>query len=141
MFQDASNTSSQHLGEHVIAKEVETALKTAIEKTRAEVSEFHVAPQVNPVSGLPYHEWFISFTKKPDDQETFASTIDLCMQEQNIYYRDLLEGHILRPAVITEVAEDAFIKYARPKGTLGGQFKLPRLANDRKVADQLAVLA
>ena len=124
-------------GEHVIAKEVETALKAAMENSGAAVSEFHVAPQVNPASGLPYHEWFISFTKKPADPTTFAETIDRSMQEQNIYYRDLLEGNILRPAVITEVADDAFISYARSQGTLGGQFKLPRLANDRKVADQL----
>lgn len=126
-------------GEHVIAKEVETALKLAMEKSGAEVSEFHVAPEVNPSSGLPYHEWFISFTKRPNDSVAFAETIDRSMQEQNIYYRDLLEGNILRPAVITEVAKDAFIRYARSQGRLGGQFKLPRLANDRKVADQLAV--
>ena len=124
-------------GEHVIAKEVETALNEALQTAGGEVSEFHVAPQVNPVSGLPYHEWFISFTKKPEDSQKFALAIDRSMQEQNIYYRDLLEGNILRPAVITEVAEDAFINYAKSQGTLGGQFKLPRLANDRKVADRL----
>lgn len=125
-------------GEHVIAKEVETALNVALEQSGAEVTEFHVAPQVNPESGLPYHEWFISFTKKPNDMAAFSIAIDRSMQEQNIYYKDLLDGHILRPAVITDLPKDAFVKYARSQGTLGGQFKLPRLANDRKVASQLS---
>jgi len=127
-------------GEHVIANEVETALKTALARHGGEVTEFHVAPQVNPKGGLPYHEWFISFTNRPQDLAAFANTIDCCMQEQNIYYRDLLEGKILQPAVITELTEDAFVSFARSQGKLGGQFKLPRLANDRKVADQLALL-
>jgi hypothetical protein len=124
-------------GEHVIAKEVETALNAALAGTGAEVIDFHVAPQVNPTEGLPYHEWFISFAKRPENLEEFAATIDREMQAQNIYYKDLIAGNILRPAVITELAEDAFINYARSQGKLGGQFKLPRLANDRKVADQL----
>jgi hypothetical protein len=124
-------------GEHVIAKEVETALHASLAAHGGEVIDFHVAPQVNPQDGLPYHEWFISFAKRPQNLQEFASTIDREMQEQNIYYKDLITGHILRPAVITEVAEDAFISYARSQGKLGGQFKLPRLANDRKVANQL----
>lgn len=124
-------------GEHVIAKEVETALNNAVTEHGGEVIDFHVAPQVNPTEGLPYHEWFISFAKRPENMAQFAATIDQELQGQNIYYKDLITGHILRPAVITEVAEDAFINYARSQGKLGGQFKLPRLANDRKVADQL----
>jgi hypothetical protein len=97
-------------GEHVIAKEVESTLKEASEGLGVEVVDFHVAPQVNPPEGgLPYHEWFISFAKRPDDMAAFAQRIDHAMQRQNIYYRDLIEGNILQPAVITEVAEDAFI--------------------------------
>lgn len=124
-------------GEHVIAKEVEAALNKALAENGGEVIDFHVAPQVNPKEGLPYHEWFISFAKRPKNVQQFAAIIDREMQEQNIYYKDLITGNILRPAVITEVAEYAFINYARSQGKLGGQFKLPRLANDRKVADQL----
>jgi hypothetical protein len=125
-------------GEHVIAKEVESAMKEACASSGAHVAEFHVAPQVNPpLGGLPYHEWFISFAKRPDDMAAFAQAIDRSMQEQNIYYRDLITGNVLRPSVVTEVAADAFITYARKQGRLGGQFKLPRLANDRKVADLL----
>lgn len=125
-------------GEHVIAKEVEAAMNQACAGNDIRVAEFHVAPQVNPPQGgLPYHEWFISFAKRPDDMSAFAEAIDRSMQLQNIYYRDLITGSVLRPAMITEVAEDAFINFARKQGRLGGQFKLPRLANDRKVADLL----
>ena len=124
-------------GEHVIAKEVEAALNSAVSFHGGEVVDFHVAPQVNPTEGLPYHEWFISFAKKPENMDAFAASIDNELQEQNIYYKDLITGNILRTAMITEVAEDAFINYARSQGKLGGQFKLPRLANDRKVADKL----
>jgi len=125
-------------GEHVIAKEVEAALAHACAGTAVKVTEFHVAPQVNPPQGgLPYHEWFISFSTRPADMDAFARIMDDAMQHQNIYYRDLITGSVLRPLVITELPEDAFITYARSQGKLGGQFKLPRLANDRSVADML----
>ena len=124
-------------GEHVIAKEVETALNASLSVHGGEVIDFHVAPQVNPTDGLPYHEWFISFAKRPENMEAFADKIDHEMQAQNIYYKDLISGNILRQAVVTAVNKNAFIEYARSQGKLGGQFKLPRLANDRKVADRL----
>jgi len=125
-------------GEHVIAKEVESALEQACAGRDIEVIEFHVAPQVNPPKGgLPYHEWFISFANPPRDLEAFALLIDNAMQRQNIYYSDLITGKVLRPLVITSLAEDAFIQYAKSQGKLGGQFKPPRLANDRIVADAL----
>lgn len=125
-------------GEHVIATEVERALKDACEGTDVAVTEFHVAPQVNPPDGvLPYHEWLISFNRSPKDISVFAARIDESMQRQNIYYRDLITGGVLQPLKITPLPEDAFIAYMRSQGKLGGQFKPPRLANDRKVADGL----
>ena len=128
-------------GEHVIATEVERALKEACEGTDVAVTEFHVAPQVNPPdSGLPYHEWLVSFNRTPKDITAFATRIDESMQRQNIYYRDLITGGVLRPLRITTLPEDAFIAFMRSQGKLGGQFKPPRLANDRKVADGILSL-
>lgn len=124
-------------GEHVIAQEVEKALQNTLEKHSASVSEFHVAPQVNPQSGLPYHEWFIEFEQEPESLETFAQELDAQMQTQNVYYLDLIQGKILRPIVITKVMSGGFNEYMKSQGKLGGQFKLPRLANDRKIADNL----
>jgi len=128
-------------GEHVIGKEVEQALQRAMQGTGARVKEFTVAPEVNPKNDeLPYHEWFIEFEKAPEDMESFAERIDQEMQKQNSYYYDLLQGKILRRLVITRVAKNGFDQYMRAVGKLGGQNKLPRLSNDRKIADQLKTI-
>lgn len=124
-------------GEHVIGKEVEKALNDAISETDVSVSEFTVAPQVNPDEGLPYHEWFIEFEKEPDDFEAFAQKIDASMQQQNIYYFDLIEGKILRPLIIRRVQKGGFHEYMKSIGKFGGQNKIPRLSDNRKIADVL----
>ncbi|WP_117883818.1 GH3 auxin-responsive promoter family protein [Aureibaculum luteum] len=124
-------------GEHVIAKEVEHALKAATEGTGISVNEFTVAPQTNPDSGLPYHEWFIEFEKEPADMTDFISKIDREMQEQNSYYYDLIVGNILQTLKVTKIKKDGFQDYMKSIGKLGGQNKIPRLSNDRKIADKL----
>ncbi len=122
-------------GEHVIGKEVETALKEAMENTTISVNEFTVAPQINPQSGLPFHEWFIEFENEPENLEEFALKIDNAMRKQNVYYDDLIVGNILRTLIITKVGKNGFQDYMKSIGKLGGQNKLPRLSNDRKIAD------
>lgn len=124
-------------GEHVIGKEVEEAMQATCQKLEASAIEFTVAPQVNPTSGLPYHEWLISFGKTPGDLKSFAELLDAEMCAQNIYYKDLINGAILQPAVVTVLHEDAFRQYMKDQGKLGGQNKVPRLSNDRKIANQL----
>ena len=124
-------------GEHVIAKEVEHALLSALNETDISVSEFTVAPQIEPSNGLPYHEWFIEFETSPPDITAFASKIDAAMQLQNSYYRDLIQGKVLQPLVVTSVSKAGFQNYMKTIGKLGGQNKTPRLSNDRKIADAL----
>ena len=124
-------------GEHVIAKEVEHALLSALKTTEVSVSEFTVAPQIAPTEGLPYHEWFIEFENPPSDIEAFATQIDAAMQLQNSYYLDLIEGKVLRSLKITQVQKGGFQNYMKTIGKLGGQNKTPRLSNDRKIADVL----
>ena len=124
-------------GEHVIAKEVEHALLSALKTTEVSVSEFTVAPQIAPTEGLPYHEWFIEFENPPSDIEDLASQIDTAMQLQNSYYLDLIEGKVLRSLKITQVQKGGFQNYMKTIGKLGGQNKTPRLSNDRKIADVL----
>ena len=100
--------------------------------------EFTVAPQVNPLNGqLPHHEWLMEFDEAPKDMELFQKTLDTSMQRQNIYYRDLIEGNILQPLVIQSLEKDSFIRYMKSKGKLGGQNKVPRLSNDRILAEGL----
>jgi len=121
-------------GEHVIAKEVEQALKETVAGTAITVNEFTVAPQTNPENGLPYHEWFIEFETAPENMRAFESKMDAVMQQQNSYYFDLIEGNILKPLVVTKVKKDGFQQYMKSVGKLGGQNKVPRLSNDRKIA-------
>ena len=124
-------------GEHVIGEEVEKALKIGMQKQGGSIKEFHVSPQIKPSEGLPYHEWFIEFEEKPKDTIQFASEIDQALQEQNVYYKDLIAGKVLRPLVINELNKEAFMNAMKSKGKLGGQNKIPRLANDRQLAQEL----
>ena len=124
-------------GEHVIGKEVETAIKIASERTSSVIREFTVAPQIDPSSGLPYHEWFIDFDKRPDNVSKFSLHLDTEMRNQNLYYDDLISGNILKRLVVTEVIKDGFQKYMKEIGKLGGQNKVPRLSNDRSIVDKL----
>jgi hypothetical protein len=125
-------------GEHVIAEEVEYALLSEAKKEGIEITEFTVAPQVNPENGtLPYHEWFVEFAKAPIDAEAFRLKVDNALQKKNSYYFDLIDGKILQPLVLRSLEKDAFIDYMRSQGKLGGQNKVPRLSNDRKIADEL----
>jgi hypothetical protein len=126
-------------GEHVIGEEVEHSLMSVAKEEGVDVIEFTVAPQVAPSDGSsPYHEWFIEFGKEPKDLKAFALKVDKVLQQKNIYYFDLIEGNILQPLIIQSLKKDTFINYMRSQGKLGGQNKVPRLANDRKIADELS---
>ncbi|WP_188049284.1 GH3 auxin-responsive promoter family protein [Flavobacterium sp. GP15] len=124
-------------GEHVIGKEVESALQEAILGTTIRINEFTVAPQITPTTGLPYHEWFIEYENEPQDSVTFAQAIDNAMRKQNMYYDDLIVGKVLQKLVVTPVVKNGFQDYMKSIGKLGGQNKIPRLSNDRKIVDLL----
>lgn len=125
-------------GEHVIGEEVEKAMKAACTKfPETELVEFTVAPNVTPSSGLPLHEWYVEFASEPDDFTAFEKELDLQLRERNVYYDDLISGSILRPLKIIKLQKNAFINYMKSIGKLGGQNKVPRLANDRKIANEI----
>lgn len=125
-------------GEHVIGEEVEKALRYAMERhPEASVAEFSVAPQVSPAEGLPYHEWLIAFERQPANLTQFALDVDQKLCELNSYYDDLIRGNIIRTLQITALQPDAFQQYMKALGKLGGQNKVPRLSNDRALADQI----
>jgi len=128
-------------GEHVIGKEVEAALQEAMIGTDVSVNEFTVAPQITPATGLPYHEWFIEFENEPEDLLAFTDKIDAAMQKQNVYYYDLISGKVLQKLVISKVLKNGFQDYMKSVGKLGGQNKIPRLSNDRSIADLLKTIS
>ena len=125
-------------GEHVIGEEVDYALTYAASQHGINVTEFTVAPQVNPPEGgLPFHQWFIEFENLPENLTAFAADVDAALQQKNIYYKDLISGGILSPLVISTLKKNSFIQYMKSEGKLGGQNKVPRLSNSREIADKL----
>ena len=128
-------------GEHVIGEEVEYSLIKAANEKGIRVVEFTVAPMVTQDQGKSYHEWFVEFEEDPQDLAAFAAAVDQHMRAKNIYYDDLIRGNILKPLVITPLKKNAFIDYMRSQGKLGGQNKVPRLSNDRKIASELEKMA
>jgi len=127
-------------GEHVIGKEVEHAMQEATKSFNLNMTEFTVAPKLNPIKGLPYHEWFIEFGHTPNNIHEIEAFIDQSMQKQNSYYFDLIKGKVLQPLKIHVVNKGGFNDYMSTIGKLGGQNKIPRLSNDRKIADVLSNL-
>jgi hypothetical protein len=124
-------------GEHVIGEEVEYSILRAAEDERVHITEFTVAPFVSKNEGRSYHEWFIEFENKPEDISSFANKVEVNLRKKNVYYDDLISGNILSPLKITAVRKNGFIDYMKSIGKLGGQNKVPRLSNDRKIADDL----
>lgn len=124
-------------GEHVIAEEVEHALLHASKEFNIPILEFTVAPQIQTTGELPYHEWFVEFEEMPRDIDALARSVDNSLRQKNIYYDDLIRGGILQPLKITVLKRQAFQEYMKNEGKLGGQNKVPRLSNDRKIADAL----
>jgi hypothetical protein len=125
-------------GEHVIAEEVETSISETALSHGARIAEFTVAPFIAHSEGQSYHEWWIEFEKQPDDLSSFALELDNRMREKNVYYDDLIKGNILRKLQIRKIVKGGFVVYLKSEGKLGGQNKVPRLNNDRRVVTGLA---
>ncbi len=124
-------------GEHVIGEEVEFALMQAAKELNCSITEFTVAPFIEQGEGKSYHEWFIEFEQEPDKLQLFALKVDTFLRQKNVYYEDLIGGNILQQLQIRVIRKNGFIDYMKGIGKLGGQNKVPRLSNDRKLAQGL----
>src|ERR1700712_2753341 len=124
-------------GEHVIGEEVEYSLMKAAAEENVSITEFTVAPMIQQGSGKSFHEWFVEFENPPKSLNAFAEKVDNNLRKKNIYYDDLIAGNILKQLQIKQVQKNGFIEYMKSIGKLGGQNKVPRLSNDRKVVDEL----
>ena len=125
-------------GEHVIGEEVEASLLQAANEEHIHITEFTVAPRISTDAGKSFHEWFIEFENKPEDIAAFARKIDDNLRNRNVYYDDLIAGNILQQLKISPIQKNGFIDYMKSIGKLGGQNKVPRLSNDRTIADGLS---
>ncbi|MEO7263756.1 MAG: GH3 auxin-responsive promoter family protein [Ferruginibacter sp.] len=124
-------------GEHVIVEEVEAAMMYAASETGSSITEFTVAPMIAKQDGKSFHEWFVEFENTPANMQVFSKLIDDKLRERNVYYDDLISGNILDQLHVTPVRKNGFVDYMKSIGKLGGQNKVPRLSNDRKIADDL----
>ena len=136
-FQGRLQHFTSAFNEHIIQLEVERALEQARNQYGGVVTEFTVAPQIHPVEGAPYHEWFIEFEELPGDLARFRDKIDEVMQAGNHLYRELVAAKAMAPLKIALIKKGGIFAYMKKEGKLGGQFKLPRLKNDRSLADEL----
>ena len=123
-------------GEHVIAEEVEHSLLKAATEEGLRITEFTVAPLIEG-EGKSRHQWFVEFEKRPQSMTDFEKKVDENLRQKNIYYDDLLRGNILQKLEIIPIRKNGFIDYMKALGKLGGQNKVPRLSNDRKIADEI----
>lgn len=124
-------------GEHVIGEEVEHSLMSVAADSGVRITEFTVAPRIQVSGELPYHEWFVEFEQVPENMAAFAGEVDRQLRNKNIYYDDLLTGNILQTLKIRPIRKGGFIDYMKSIGKLGGQNKVPRLSNDRRIADEM----
>jgi len=124
-------------GEHVIGEEVESAMLSACAAMNVKLIEFTVAPYVSSNDAKSYHEWFIEFEHAPADLNAFALLIDDHLRKKNVYYDDLITGNILDRLKISAVQKNGFVDFMKSIGKLGGQNKVPRLSNDRIIAEGL----
>ena len=125
-------------GEHVIAEEVESSMMTVSKEMNLHITEFTVSPFISSDKGKSFHEWFIEFETAPDNLSEFAEKLDYQLRQKNVYYDDLISGNILKTLQITVIQKNGFIDYMKSIGKLGGQNKVPRLSNDRNIADGLS---
>ena len=125
-------------GEELMADNAEKALKIACEKTAAEVEEYTVAPIYFQSNTQAAHQWLIEFKQKPDDFGMFIDVLDIELKRLNSDYEaKRFEDVLLQKPVVQEIAAGTFLKWMASRGRLGGQFKVPRLSNNREIVEEI----
>ena len=109
----------------------------AAEEENVHITEFTVAPIINKAKANHTMNGLLNLKTSPAISDAFANKVDDNLRKKNIYYDDLISGNIFQPLKITAVKKNGFIDYMKSIGKLGGQNKVPRLSNDRKIADEL----
>ena len=125
-------------GEELIIDNAENALKTACRKTCAVISEYTAGPVFMSDTSKGAHEWLIEFEKEPDSMEYFSTLLDNALKSLNSDYEAKRYKSItLDPPAVRSVKKGLFYQWLKEKGKLGGQHKVPRLANNRQYLDEL----
>ncbi len=128
-------------GEEVIVDNAEKALQVACMRTGASILEYTAAPVYMGTNTKGGHQWLIEFSKMPDNLEHFAELLDTTLKTINSDYEaKRYKNMSLTFPDIVVAKPDVFYKWLKERGKLGGQHKVPRLANNREYIDSLLEL-
>jgi len=125
-------------GEELMIENAEQAIHQACQSTNSTVREYTAAPIYFENKKGGGHEWLIEFEKEPSDLEYFQNELDKMLKSVNSDYEAKRTGDLAMAAPRINVCSDGtFYKWMKSKGKLGGQHKVPRLSNDRKIIDDI----
>lgn len=125
-------------GEEIIVDNADFAIKHACQNTGAIVKEYTAAPLLDNINKRITHQWLIEFEKEPADLMFFTELLDNALKTKNSDYEaKRFQNMVLEAPVIIKMPEDAFIMWLSKTGRLGGQYKVPRLSNNRGIIDEL----
>lgn len=135
-----SGRTKQHInvfGEEMMVHNADIAIATACEKTHAMVKDYTVAPVfMSNDSGA--HEWLIEFEKEPNNFDFFCSVLDETLKKQNSDYEaKRYNNYVLHFPHIKKMPPNSFYNWLKQNSKVGGQFKIPRLSNDRKILEEI----
>ncbi len=125
-------------GEHVIVEEVDKALIETFKSFKeVKVIEYTVGPKIENNNQKSHHQWLIEFEKEPKNLYDFEKELDLNLQKLNPYYKDLIQDKVLTTLKIKTLKKKSFINFMKSIGKLGGQNKVPRISNNRKIINEI----
>ena len=128
-------------GEEVIVDNADVAIAAAALKTNAIVKDYTAAPIHFTANTNGAHEWLIEFDKAPEDLSIFTKEMDAALKAVNSDYEAKRHKNIaLRMPVVHAMKQGTFTEWLRIKGKVGGQHKIPRLSNDRKIVEEILAL-
>lgn len=138
-----SGRTRQHInvfGEELMVHNADIAIAAACEKTHASVKDYTVAP-VFMSDNAGAHEWLIEFEKEPNNFDFFSAVLDETLKKQNSDYEaKRYNNFVLHAPQIKKMPANSFFNWLRHNNKLGGQFKIPRLSNDRKILEEIIEL-
>ena len=125
-------------GEEVIVENADKALEAACKGTGAIISEYTAGPVYMGEASRGTHEWIIEFEKMPDDINKFTDLLDNTLKSVNSDYeaKRFKDINLIKP-IVRPVAKGTFNYWLKSKNKLGGQNKVPRLSNDRKLIEEI----
>jgi hypothetical protein len=128
-------------GEEVIVENADSAIAAASAKTNSVVKDYSAAPVFFTEQNNGAHEWLIEFENRPEDLNRFTIELDEALKSLNSDYEAKRYKNIaLRMPVIHSLEKNTFDKWLKSKGKLGGQHKVPRLSNDRKMIEEILAM-